>query len=247
MNLDHVEAIHLSKQVGLLLRQRGYEDVDVALAPPFVDIRSVTSVIEADRLPLTVTAQHVHHADAGAYTGEVSASMLRRLGVTRVLVGHSERRQMHDMADEVVAATMQAVWRHGLTAVLCVGEDAMVRDSGGEDEFVTAQVRRALAGAPTSLASQLVIAYEPIWAIGTGRTAESSQVVDMMSTVRKAIPEALQGQVPVLYGGSVKASNAGSLITSGDTDGFLVGGASLSAEEFVGIVGAVADCYPVGR
>jgi triosephosphate isomerase len=247
MNMDHVEAIHLSKQVGVLVRQHAYDAVDVAIAPPFVDLRSVSSVIEADRLPLTLTAQHVHPADSGAFTGEVSVAMLRRLGVTRVIVGHSERRALFGMSDDVVAETVQAVLRGGMTAVLCVGEDEHVRDDERAGEFVAGQLASALAGISTKYAEHLVVAYEPVWAIGTGRSADSAQVAEMMAVIREALPDGFGPHVPILYGGSVKADNAGELVTEGDVDGFLVGGASLTADSFVGIVGAVSDCYPVRR
>ena len=247
MNLDHVEAIHLSKQIGVLLRQHSFDNVDVAVAPPFIDLRSVTSVVDADRLPLTVAAQHVHPAENGAFTGEVSVPMLKRMGVTRVLIGHSERRQLFAMTDDVVNETLAAAVRGGLGAVLCVGEDLETRESGDAVSYVHAQVAAALAGFSMKYAEQLTVAYEPIWAIGTGVTATSEQVAEMMAAVREALPEPLRLDTPILYGGSVKAENAVDLVTEGRVDGFLVGGASLHAEGFVAIVRAVNDCYPVKR
>ena len=243
MNLDYVESIHLTQQLGVLLRAKSVEATDVVVAPPFVDIRSVTSIIEADRLTISVAAQHAHFAESGAYTGEISVAMLKRLGVKYVIVGHSERRTSFGMSNEVVRATIKAVLGAGLTVILCCGEDADVRDSGEATQFVAAQIDSALNGIKSKYSEKIVIAYEPIWAIGTGRAAESEVVREMLDAVRLAVPGDLRDECRVLYGGSVKSENAGELMTASGADGFLVGGASLLAEEFVGIVTVVDDCY----
>jgi triosephosphate isomerase len=243
MNLDYVEAIHLVQQLGVLLRAKSPEMTDVVVAPPFVDIRSVTSIIEADRLTLTVASQHAHFAEGGAFTGEVSVQMLKRLGVKFVIVGHSERRTGFGMSDEIVRATLDAVLAAGLSVILCCGEDADVRDSGEAANFVTGQIASALVGVKGKYSDKIILAYEPIWAIGTGRAADAEIVREMIDAVRLAVPSELRDDARVLYGGSVKANNAADLISNSGADGFLVGGASLQAEEFMGIVNAVDGCY----
>ena len=240
MNLDHVEAIHLTQQIGVMLRTVAHDNVEVVVLPPAVDLRSVTSIVDADRLAFLVGAQHVSCYDAGAYTGEVSTSMLKRLGIKYVLVGHSERRTMFHMDDSVVASTIDAVRRGGLVPILCVGESGDVRASADQDSFVTDQVRSALGALSDG---ELVVAYEPIWAIGTGQSAETAQIAEMASIVRHALPAGLRDITPVLYGGSIRASNAAEIARYGAVNGFLVGGASLKAEEFAEIVGAANDCY----
>ena len=244
MNLDHVEAIHLVQQIGVLLRAHAHDHVDVMVIPPAIDLRSVTSVVDADRLPLQVGAQHVHPVERGAYTGEISTGMLRRLGVRAVLVGHSERREMFHMDDAVVAATFSAVQRAELFPILCVGESAERRDDGDADDFVTRQLASALADASDA---PFAVAYEPIWAIGTGAVASTEQIAAMAATIRAALPAHHRASTPVLYGGSVKADAAADLARHGDVNGFLVGGASLNAEEFVGIVTHANDCYGRSR
>lgn len=243
MNLDYVEAIHLVQQLGVLLRANPTTNTDVVVAPPFVDIRSVTSIVEADRLPIGVGAQHVHFNESGALTGEVSNPMLKRLGVKHVIVGHSERRTGFGMTDEIVRATLEAVLTAGMTAVLCCGEDAGTRDAGDAAGFVTAQVTSALRGIKSKFADQVILAYEPIWAIGTGRAADTETVREMLNVVRAAVPIDFQSGSRVLYGGSVTAANATEIMVHSDADGFLVGGASLRAEDFVGIIVAVDGCY----
>ncbi len=244
MNLDHVEAIHLTQQIGVLLRAAAHENVDVIVAPPSVDLRSVTSVIDADRLPIGVAAQHVSSLDKGAYTGEISVAMLRRLGVTSVLVGHSERRAYYGMTDEVVNATAAAALKGGLRPVICVGESADVRGADEHETFVAGQVAAAVEGLT---GGPVAVAYEPIWAIGTGDTASVEQVARMASVIREALPVALRADTPVLYGGSVNPDNAKELSTNGNVNGFLVGGASLVAAQFVEIVTIASECYGKSR
>ncbi len=247
MNHDHVAAVHLVQQLGVLLRAIPAEHTDVVVAPPFVDLRSVVSVVESERIPLAVGAQHVNEHAHGAHTGEVSVGMLSRLGVTSVLVGHSERRQSYAMSDDVVAATLRAVVTGGLRAVLCVGEDLAVREEGRQDEYVRAQLDSALAGLEPAALEAVTVAYEPIWAIGTGVSATIEQVRATTSYLRATVSARGAGDMRVLYGGSVNADNASELVTEGGVDGFLVGGASLTADSFLAIVHACNDCYAKQR
>ena len=247
MNLDHVEAIHLVQQLGVLMRAHTPERTDVVIAPPFVDLRSACSVIEADRLNITVAAQHVNPAESGAFTGEISPGMLKRLGVQGVIVGHSERREMFGMTDEIVSTTVRSVLQVGLKVIVCVGEGHDVRESGSAFDFVTNQLTTALEGVNERHFEQIVIAYEPIWAIGTGATATSEAVSEMVDAIRDALPSVPKEISRVLYGGSVKPENAEELIRLGGCDGFLVGGASLNAEQFVQIVTNVDGCYDKNR
>ena len=243
MNLDFVEALHLGQQIGVILKNRPAEHTDIVLAPPFVDLRSVSSIVDSERIAVQLGAQHVSQHDNGAFTGEVSTAMLKRLDVRWVLVGHSERRSMYHMDDEVVAATLRTVVQGGLNAVLCVGEGLAVRDEGDQGDFVTAQLRSALAGLDEKYIEQVTVAYEPIWAIGTGRSASGEQIRAMASTIRKETKDLGLVGTRVLYGGSVNAENAGSIVSEGRGDGFLVGGASLVAESFLAIIGACDGCY----
>ena len=247
MNLDFVEAVHLGQQIGVLLKNRPSEHTEIVVAPPFVDLRSVASIVDSERIPIAVAAQHVNAHENGAHTGEVSVSMLQRLGVTWVLVGHSERRAMYDMDDAVVALTLRAVVRSGLRAVLCVGEALDVREDGEQDDWVRHQLRSALDGLDERFAEQLTVAYEPIWAIGTGLTADVEQVRAMMAHIRTTLAALGLRDARVLYGGSVNAENAASLVAEGRADGFLVGGASLKAESFLAIIQACDDCYALKR
>ena len=243
MNLDYVEALHLVQQVGVMLKNKPVEHVDVVLVPPFVDLRSVTSIVESERIPVGVGAQHVNANDAGAHTGEVSVAMLKRLNVGWVIVGHSERRAAYAMSDDVVVATLRQVVRNGVRAVRCVGEVLEVRDEGGENDFVKAQLVSALKGLDPKYHELVSVAYEPIWAIGTGRNATSEQVADMTTHIRSVLAGLAMPGIHVLYGGSVNAENAGTLMAEGRVDGFLVGGASLKAESFLSIVQSCNDCY----
>ena len=247
MNLDFVEAVHLGQQLGVMLKNHPSEHTDIVVAPPFVDLRSVTSIVESERITITVAAQHVNANENGAHTGETSVSMLQRLGVQWVLVGHSERRTMYAMDDDVVASTLRAVVRSGLKAVLCVGEALEVRADDVQEAFVRDQLRSALAGLDERYHEQLTVAYEPIWAIGTGLTASTDQVATMTSFIRETLVSLSIAGTRVLYGGSVNADNAASIVAEGRVDGFLVGGASLKAESFRAIIQACDDCYAVKR
>ena len=242
MNLDYVEAVHLAQQIGVLLRAKPSEYTDVVVAPPFVDLRSVRSVVDSERIPVAVGAQHVNPNDNGAHSGEVSTMMLKRLGVEWVLVGHSERRTKYAMSDAVVAATLRTVCANGLHAVLCVGEDESVRESGDHERFVTQQLESALAGFDLRQGQLVSVAYEPMWAIGTGLTATSAQVSSMTEHLRADLRRLGLTESRVLYGGSV-SDNATALLVESGVNGFLVGGASLKAESFLAIVRASDDCY----
>ena len=246
MNLDHVAAIRLVQDLALRLRGFDHEGVDVSVHPPFTDLRSVEGIIGADRLPLLLGAQHCSAHEDGAFTGEVSLGMLARLGVSLVIVGHSERRQHFAMSDEDVAATTRAILMKDLIPVICVGETGLEREEGVTDEVLARQVRAALAGVPAGLESDVVVAYEPIWAIGTGLAATAEDAQGACAAIRALIAEArgeVADQVRILYGGSAKPDNAADLVELADVDGLLVGGASLDAESFAAIVAAAADCY----
>ena len=243
MNLDYVEALHLGQQIGVMLKNKPAEHVQIVLAPPFVDIRSVTSIVESERIPVEVAAQHVNANDNGAHTGEVSVSMLKRLNVTWVLIGHSERRAMYAMDDASVSATLRQALRGGLHSVLCVGESLDERERDEHDVFVRTQLVSALKGIDARYHELISVAYEPIWAIGTGRTATSEQVASMTLHIRHVLESLGVSNARVLYGGSVNADNASTIVRDGRVDGFLVGGASLKAESFLSIVQACDDCY----
>jgi triosephosphate isomerase len=243
MNLDFVEAVHLGQQIGVILKNRPAEHTDIVLAPPFVDLRSVSSIVDSERIAVELGAQHVSAHDNGAFTGEISPTMLKRLNVRWVLVGHSERRSMYHMDDEVVAATFRAVVQGGLNAVLCVGENLAVRDEDAQADFVAAQLTSALAGLDEKYVEQVTVAYEPIWAIGTGRTASGEQIRAMASTIRTELKAMGLAGTRVLYGGSVNVENAGAIVSEAGVDGFLVGGASLVAESFLAIIAACDGCY----
>jgi triosephosphate isomerase len=246
MNLDFVEALHLVQQLGVLMKNHPVEHTDVVVAPPFVDLRTVSSVIEAERLSIALGAQHVNPYDNGPHTGEISAAMLQRLNVEWIVVGHSERRTHYAMSDDIVAETLRSVVRAGQHAVLCVGEDLALREAGDYQSFVEGQLASALRGLDDRYHALVSIAYEPLWAIGTGVNATSEQVREMSAFLRHALA-ALSPSPLVLYGGSVNPENASTLVHDGDVDGFLVGGASLKAESFYAILRACDDCYAVKR
>ena len=239
MHHDHIEALHTIRDLGLRCKPEDVAHVDVSVHPPFTDLRTAQTLIEAERIPVALGAQHCNDHDRGAYTGEVSPQMLARLGVRYVLVGHSERRQLFAMSDEAVAATLRAVLRHEMTPICCVGETAEERAAGHTDARLAAQLTAALDGLDAVQISSLVIAYEPIWAIGTGRTASPDDAQAVCKAVRAWMGEAygseLAGRTRVQYGGSVTPDNVAELMAQPDIDGALVGGASLDAERFARI------------
>lgn len=236
MNLNHLEAIALVQKVAFALPEKYLEKVDVAFIPPFTDIRGVQIVIEGDKLGFGYGAQDVSVHDSGAYTGEVSAPMLAKLGCTYVVVGHSERRDYHAETDELVAAKAAKCLEHGLTPIVCVGEKLEVREKGEHVRVVVEQLRGSLAGLSAEQVARTVVAYEPVWAIGTGKTASADDAQEVCHAIRGALREIagddVAERVRVLYGGSMNAGNVGELIGREDVDGGLVGGASLKPEEF---------------
>jgi len=241
MNLNHFEAMHLVQDLAFRLDDRDFDAVDVVVLPPFTDIRSVQTLIDADHLALTYGAQDLSAHDSGAFTGEVSGAMLAKLGCQYVIVGHSERRQHHEEPDELVAAKAQAALRHSLSPIVCVGEPLEVRQEGTHVAYVLEQLSGSLAGlADLASSTEVVVAYEPVWAIGTGEVATPEDAQEVCRAIRKQLAGSHGADVAaalrILYGGSVKAGSAPGIMAQPDIDGALVGGASLQAEEFVGIV-----------
>jgi len=247
MHHDHLEALHMVRDLGLRLKPEDVAKVDASVHPPFTDLRTVQTLVEQERIPVALGAQHCHDHDRGAFTGEVSPQMLARLGVGYVVVGHSERRQLFGMTDEMVASTLRAVVRHEMTPICCVGETAEEREAGHTEQRLSAQVRAALTGLPPEEVAGMVVAYEPIWAIGTGNAATAVDAEDACRFIRGVVAEVAgdeaAGSIRIQYGGSVKADNAAELMAEPDVDGLLVGGASLEAGSFLDILRAAAGCY----
>jgi triosephosphate isomerase len=244
MNLNHLEAIALVQKLAFALPEKYYDRVEVAVLPPFTDIRSVQTLIDGDRLHMVHGAQDLSPHDSGAYTGDVSGAMLARLGCRYVLVGHSERRAHHGDDDAVVNAKVRAAVRHGIVPILCVGEGLAVREEGRHVEHTVAQVAAALARVESQHAQTLVVAYEPVWAIGTGRVASAADAQEVCAAIRRAVAatygDTIAGTVRVLYGGSVTSRNAREIVAQPDVDGALVGGASLDADEFARLCATAA-------
>jgi triosephosphate isomerase (TIM) len=240
MHHDHLQAIRTVQDIGLRLTAGELSALDVSVHPPFTDLRSVETVLEDRHIGVSLGAQHCYSEDSGAFTGEVSAPMLARLGVVYVIVGHSERRQLFGQSDEQVAATLRAVLRSAMTPIVCVGETEQEREEGATEERLAVQATAALAGLPAQQISGLVIAYEPIWAIGSGRTATAEDAQKACSYVRGVVASLVGTEaasaVRIQYGGSVRPDNTSELMSLPDVDGLLVGGASLEASSFVGIV-----------
>lgn len=240
MNLNHFEAIALVQKLAFALKKDDYEACEVAVLPPFTDIRSVQTLVDGDNLKIKYGAQDVSAHDAGAYTGEISGSMLAKLGCSYVTVGHSERRQYHNESNLLVNQKIHAAFRHGVTPILCVGEALEIRREGGQVGFTIGQVDEALAGLDADKAQSLVIAYEPVWAIGTGEVATPEDAQEVCGAIRQRIREMYSPEIAdgmrVLYGGSVKAGNVAGLMEMPDVDGGLVGGASIDPDEFVALV-----------
>ncbi|MGH9089916.1 MAG: triose-phosphate isomerase [Acidimicrobiales bacterium] len=247
MHHDHLEALHMVRDLGLRLKPADVAAVDVSVHPPFTDVRTVQTLVEGERIPVALGAQHCHDHDRGAFTGEVSPQMLARLGVRYVIVGHSERRRLFGMTDEAVAATLRAVLRHGMTPICCVGETEEERQRGRTEARLAEQVRAALAGLAAEQVAGLVMAYEPVWAIGTGNAATQVDAEDACVFLRGLVAELAGDEaaaaVRIQYGGSASAENAADLVSEPDVDGLLVGGASLEAGSFVDLLRAVAACY----
>ena len=239
MNLNHLEAILLVQKLAASLSEQQLADVEVAVLPPFTALRSVQTAIEGDKIPIRYGAQDLSPFPSGAYTGDISGPMLAKLGCTYVVVGHSERRQYHHEDDELVNAKLKAAFAAGLTPIFCLGEGPDVREACGHVAHCTSQIDGGLDGLKAEQVKQLVIAYEPVWAIGTGQTATPEDAQEVCTAIRARITEAYGSDVGdavrIQYGGSVKASNIAAIMAQPDVDGALVGGASLDAEEFAAI------------
>ncbi|MEV4685731.1 triose-phosphate isomerase [Streptomyces kurssanovii] len=240
MNLNHLEAIAHVQKLAFALADKDYDAVEVAVLPPFTDLRSVQTLVDGDKLKIKYGAQDISAHDSGAYTGEISGLMLAKLKCTFVAVGHSERRQYHAESDEICNAKVKAAFKHGLTPILCVGEGLDIRKAGNQVEYTLAQLDGGLKDIPAEQAETIVIAYEPVWAIGTGEVATPEDAQEVCGAIRGRLAELysqeLADKVRIQYGGSVKAGNVAAIMAQPDVDGALVGGAALDADEFVKIV-----------
>jgi triosephosphate isomerase len=240
MNATHLDAIQMIQKLSYRLDPEDYDRVDVVVAPPFTALRSAQTVIEADRMLIELAAQHVHWEDAGAYTGEISAPMLNRLAVKYVIVGHSERREHFGETDQEVNKRIKAILKSEMTPIVCVGESLEQREAGEEQKVVREQLSGALARLSAEHLAALVIAYEPVWAIGTGRNASPDDAGTMAEFIRESLIEIGNSEVAegirILYGGSVNAGNVRDLMAKRHIDGALVGGASLDPDQFAAIV-----------
>jgi triosephosphate isomerase len=242
MNLDHQAGAHFVQKLAWTLddAKHDFDAVEVALLPPFTDLRTVQTLVDGDKLSFRYGAQDVSEHDAGAYTGEVSGGMLAKLGCTYAIVGHSERRQYHHEDDTVVNAKVKAAFKHGLTPILCAGEALTVRESLGQVEHCQLQIDRDLAGVKAEQAASIVIAYEPIWAIGTGKVATPEDAQEVCAAIRARLGALYSADVAagvrILYGGSVKPANVAAIMAEPDVDGALVGGASIDPGDFASIV-----------
>jgi triosephosphate isomerase len=239
MHMNHLEAIALVQKLAFTLTAKDFDAVEVAVLPPFTALRSVQTLIGGDKLRISYGAQDLSQYDSGPYTGEVSGPMLAKLGCQYVLAGHSERRQYHAETDELVNAKVQAALRSGLTPVLCVGESLDCRKAGDHLNFVAGQVDGGLKGIPAAAVATMVIAYEPLWAIGTGEVATPEDAQEAAAAIRSRVSEfhdaGTAATVRILYGGSVKPGNVAPIMAQPDVDGALVGGASLDAGQFAQI------------
>ena len=232
MHHNHFEAIQVVQKLSYILKKDDYAQVDVSIHPPFTDVRSVQTVIESDDIPIALGAQHCHWEEKGAFTGEVSPAMLAKLNVRYVIAGHSERREIFGETDELVNNKVKAIIKHGMTPILCVGETLDEREAGGTEAKVLGQLKAGLAGVKQEQVDSLVVAYEPIWAIGTGRTATAEDAQAVCAAIRSVVGATTRIQ----YGGSVKPTNIAELMSMADIDGALVGGASLDPDEFARII-----------
>ena len=241
MNVTHTEAVALVQKVAWILadKKHDYTKTEVVVVPPFTDLRSVQTVVDGDHLSVRYAAQDVSAHDSGAYTGEISATMLAKLGCSYVVVGHSERREYHAESDETVNAKARQALGTGMTPIVCVGEGLDVRKAGEQVPYTLAQVDGSLAGLTPQQIAALVVAYEPVWAIGTGEVATPDDAQEVCAAIRARLRETAGDEAAdgcrILYGGSVKAANIAGIMAQPDVDGALVGGASLQAEEFGGI------------
>jgi triosephosphate isomerase (TIM) len=236
MNLNHFEAIALVQKIAFALPEKYFDKVDVSVLPPFTDLRSVQTLVEGEKMRLTYGGQDVSQHDSGAYTGDISGAFLAKLGCTYVVVGHSERRTYHGEDDALVAAKAAAALRHGVAPIVCIGEHLDVRQAGQHIIHNMEQLRGSLDGLSAEQIGRVVVAYEPVWAIGTGRVAGAADAQEVCRAIREELGKLSSPQVAdtvrVLYGGSVNAKNVGEIVAQEDVDGALVGGASLDGEEF---------------
>jgi len=239
MNLNHLEAIALVQKLAFSLTEQQLNDVEIVVLPPFTDIRSVQTLIDGDKLLIGYGAQDLSPHPPGAYTGDISGPMLAKLGCQYVVVGHSERRQYHHEDDALVNAKVKAALANNIAPILCIGEGLAVRESGEHVAYTLAQLDGALDKVKTDQVEKIVVAYEPVWAIGTGKTATPQDAQEVIGAIRTRLAEKYTGgtadRIRIVYGGSVKHSNVAGIMEQPDIDGALVGGASLDAEEFVRI------------
>ena len=239
MNLNHLEAIAVTQKLAYSLEDRDYDAVEIVVFPPFTDLRSVQTLIDGDRLRLLYGAQDLSPSASGAHTGDISGSMLAKLGCTYVLVGHSERRAGHKESDDLINKKIKAVFTNELKPILCVGEDLEIREAGNHIAHVLDQLRNCLKGFHKPDLKKIVIAYEPVWAIGTGKTATPEDAQEVCAAIRKELRKIGSDEIAdncrILYGGSVKSINTLDIMKEEDIDGALVGGASLDPEEFARI------------
>jgi triosephosphate isomerase len=239
MNLNHLEGIALVQKIAFTLPDKYLAHVEVAVIPPFTALRSVQTLIDADKIGLAYGAQDLSAQDSGAYTGEIAGSMLAKLGCTYVLVGHSERREYHHESDELLAKKVNAAYRHGLIPILCFGEGLEVREAGNQVQHSVDQMLAAMVDVTPEQATGIVLAYEPVWAIGTGRVATPADAQEVCGAARAALAEKYGAEIAdgirILYGGSVKSSNVSEITAQPDVDGALVGGASLDGTEFANL------------
>ena len=239
MHHNHFEAIQMVQKLSYLINPGDYEAVDVSIHPPFTDLRSVQTVLESDRIPVVLGAQNCHWEEKGAFTGEVAPTMLAKMNVSLVIVGHSERRELFGETDQQVNKKVKAVLRAEMTPILCCGETLEEREAGGTADKVSGQIKAGLAGLKAAQVAGLVIAYEPIWAIGTGRTATPEDAQAVCAAIRQVVADGWKDaadSVRIQYGGSVKPATAPDLMRQPDIDGALVGGAALDPDEFSRII-----------
>ncbi len=250
MNLNHLEAIGVVQKLAFALPKEYYDKVDVAVIPPFTDLRSVQTLVEGDKLGITYGAQDVSVYESGAYTGEISAAMLTKLGCKWVVVGHSERRENHNESDELVSKKAKAAVKAEMSPIVCVGEPLEVREAEEHVDFVVKQVKGSLEGLSAADIANTVIAYEPVWAIGTGKVASAADAQEVCAAIRATVAElasdSIAAEMRILYGGSVKAENVAEIVGQPDVDGGLVGGASLDGEAFAKLCALAADAVANG-
>ena len=239
MHNSHFEALALTQQLAFRLNDKDFAATDIAVLPPFTALRSVQTLVQGDKLKLQYGAQDISPHPDGAYTGDVSGRMLAKLGCRYVLAGHSERRQYHHEGDELINAKVRAVFANEMTPVLCVGEPLAIREAGDHVPHCTTQAEAGIEGLTAEQAGAMVIAYEPVWAIGTGQVATPEDAQEVCKAIRERVSarhgREVAARVRILYGGSVNPDNMPAIMTQSDIDGALVGGASLDHEGFVRI------------